>query len=55
MCKIVRFADLAVDVLTKILQKLQKTINMKKNIYEQTDKNCQYPTYAGLKRAMVID
>ena len=22
---------------------------MKKNIYEQTDKNCQYPTDAGLK------
>lgn len=40
-------------ILTKILQKLQKTRNMKKNIYEQTDKNCQYPTDVGLKRASV--
>ena len=53
MCKIVRLADLAIGILTKILQKLQKTRNMKKNIYEQTDKNCQYPTDAGLKRAIV--
>ena len=49
MCKIVRLADLAKGFSTKILQKLQKTRNMKKNIYEQTDKNCQYPTDAGLK------
>ena len=48
MCKIVRLEDLAMGVLTKILQKSQKTRNMKKNIYEQTDKNCQYPTDAGL-------
>ena len=53
MCKFVRLADLAMGILTKILQKLQKTRNMKKNIYEQTDKNCQYPTDAGRKRAIV--
>ena len=50
-----RLADLAKGFLTKILQKLQKARNMKKNIYEQTDKNCQYPTDAGLRRAIVID
>ena len=55
MYKIVRLADLAIGFLTKILQKLQKTRNMEKNIYEQTDKNCQYPTDAGWKRAIVID
>ena len=53
MYKIVRLADLAMGILTKILQKLQKTRNMKKNIYEQTDKNCQFPSDAGLKRARV--
>lgn len=53
MCKIVRLADLAMGILTKILQKLQKARNMKKNIYEHTDKNCQYPTDAGWKRARV--
>ena len=53
MCKIVRLADLAMGILTKILQKLQKTMIMDKNNYEQTDKNCQYPTDAGLKRARV--
>ena len=55
MCKIVRLADLAMGILTKILQKLQKTRNMKKNIYEHTDKNCQYPTDAGWERAIVTD
>ena len=55
MYKIVRLADLAMGILTKILQKLQKTRNMKKNIYEQTDKNCQYPTDAGWTCASKID
>lgn len=53
MYKIVRLADLAVGILTKILQKLQKTRNMKKNIYEQTDKNCQFPQTRDGKRARV--
>jgi hypothetical protein len=53
----VRLADLAKGVLTKILQKWQKTTIMKKNNFvknEHTDKNCQYPTGEGKQGANVI-
>jgi hypothetical protein len=56
--KIVRLADLAKGVLTKILQKWHFTKIMKKNNFvnnNQTDKNCQYPTGEGLQCANGID